>query len=241
MKKNLMIFASIFAFQWLHITSLSAQTCCERKKDGDSTTHTGEVKSRNMFTTSDFGILLGLNNWDNATETPELNQLGSRFFALDWRHNDRLFTGKQIDFALGSGVQIAWNNFMLENDTRFTERLDGTSTFQTLLLPVEKSKLTVARVEIPVLLQVGFKESGLHLGFGVYGGLRVNSYQKLKSSRDEDERVKEDFNLNPFNYGFLAEAGRKNGIKLFAKYDMTTAFRDTNAMNGQVFSAGLRF
>lgn len=241
MKKTLITFASVLIFQCLGATSLSAQMCCEKKKDGDSTTHSGEVKSRNMFPTSDFGILLGLNNWDNATQTPELNQLGSRFFALDWRHNDRLITGRQVDFALGSGVQIAWNNFMLENDTRFVEGVDGVSTFQSLLLPVEKSKLTVARVEIPVLLQVGFKESGLQVGFGVYGGLRVNSYQKLKSSRENEEKVKEDFNLNPFNYGFLAEAGRKHGVKLFAKYDMTNAFRDTNAMNGQVFSAGLRF
>jgi hypothetical protein len=240
MKKTLFII-SVITFQWLSFSSLYAQGCCEKNKESDSTNSWHATKSRNMFPTSDFGILLGLNNWDKAIQTPELNQLGSRFFALDWRHNDRLITGKQVDFALGSGVQIAWNNFMLENDTRFVERLDGTSTLQTLLLPVEKSKLTVARVEIPVLLQVGFKESGLQLGFGVYGGLRVNSYQKLKSSRENEEKIKEDFNLNPFNYGFLAEAGRKSGVKLFAKYDMTNAFRDTNTINGQVFSAGLRF
>ena len=195
-------------------------------------------KPRNMFSRKDFGLYLGLNNFDQNFRTPELDQWRSRYVALQWRKNHRLITGKQVDVALGTGFEFAWNNFMYQDNVELIKD-NGVSELYLLDFEVEKAKLVVNNFNIPVMLQFGFKESGFRFGVGAYGGVRINSYQRFRDFDGGKERIKGDYNLRKFNYGFLAEAG-KGDFRIFAKYDALPLFNDDNPLNGNTVSFGIR-
>jgi hypothetical protein len=71
------------------------------------------LKKNNMFSRKDFGLYLGLNTYETKN-LPELDNVRSRYIALNWRKNHRLITGNQIDVALGTGFEFAWNNYMIK-------------------------------------------------------------------------------------------------------------------------------
>jgi hypothetical protein len=195
-------------------------------------------KPKNMFSKKDFGLFLGLNSLDQTLRTPELDQWKSRYVALQWRRNHRLITGKQVDVALGTGFEVAWNNFMYQDDIELLND-NGVTDFYLLDFDVKKAKLVVNNFNIPIMLQFGFKESGFRFGVGAYGGVRINSYQTFREFEGGKERVKGDYNLRKFNYGFLAEAG-KDDFRLFVKYDALPLFDNNNPVNANVVSFGIR-
>ena len=195
-------------------------------------------KSSNMFSKKDFGLVLAINSFDKAVDMPDLNTWQSRYVALQWRRNHRLLTGRQIDVALGTGLEVAWNNFMMQHDEQYFESGDITD-FELLDSPVRKSKLVVNSLNLPVMFQFGFKESNFRLGIGAYAGVRINSYQKFQEVNDAKYKEKSNYNLRKFNYGLMAELGRGD-VRLFAKYDGLPMFNDNNPINANVFSLGLR-
>lgn len=195
-------------------------------------------KPKNMFSKKDFGLYLGLNTFDQTLRTPELDQWKSRYVALQWRKNHRLITGKQVDVALGTGFEFAWNNFMYQDNVELIKD-NGVSELYLLDFEVEKAKLVVNNFNIPVMLQFGFKESGFRFGVGAYGGVRINSYQTFREFDGGKERIKGDYNLNRFNYGLMAEAGRGD-FRLFVKYDAQPLFNNDNPVNGNAVSFGIR-
>jgi hypothetical protein len=218
----------------------------ERKKKVDVDWHWNDDnddrkpvnRNKNMFSKKDFGLVLGINSFDKAMDMPELNQWQSRYVALQWRKNTKLITGRHIDVALGSGLEFAWNNFMMKYDEQYFE--DGNiSDFELVDYELDKSKLVVNTLNLPVMLQFGFKESDFRLGVGAYGGVRINSYQKFKEFDNTKYKEKGDYNLNRWNYGLMAEAG-KGDFRLFAKYDMQPMFNSNNPINANVFTVGVR-
>jgi hypothetical protein len=195
-------------------------------------------QEKNMFSKKDFGLVLAINSFDAAIDMPELNTWQSRYVALQWRRNNRLITGRQVDVALGTGLEIGWNNYMMQNDEQYYEN-GKTSDFEVLDYPIQKSKLVVNNLNLPVMLQFGFKESNFRFGIGAYGGVRINSYQKFQEFDDSKYKEKGEYNLRKFNYGFMADAGRGD-VRIFAKYDMLPMFNDNNPINANVLSVGLR-
>ena len=83
--------------------------------------HDNNRKSSNMFSKKDFGLVLAINSFDKSNDMPDLNTWQSRYVALQWRRNNRLITGRQVDVALGTGLEIAWNNFMMQHDEQYFE------------------------------------------------------------------------------------------------------------------------
>jgi hypothetical protein len=194
--------------------------------------------NKSMFNKKDFGLVLAINSFDAAKDMPDLNTWQSRYVALQWRRNNKLITGRQVDVALGTGLEIAWNNFMMQHEEQYFEN-GSVSGFELFDYPLEKSKLVVNNVSLPVILQFGFKESNFRFGIGAYGGVRINSYQKFKEFDDAKYKEKGEYNLRKFNYGFMAEAGRGD-VRVFAKYDILPIFNDNNPINANVLSVGLR-
>lgn len=200
--------------------------------------HNRRQKNKSMFSKKDFGLILGINSFDKAVDMPELNQWQSRYVALQWRKNTKLITGRHVDVALGSGLEFAWNNFMMKYDEQFYE--DGNiADFELLDYELDKSKLVVNTLNLPVMLQFGFKESDFRVGVGAYGGVRINSYQKFKEFDSSKYKEKGDYNLNRWNYGLMAEAG-KGDFRLFAKYDIKPMFNSNNPINANVLTVGIR-
>lgn len=204
----------------------------------DSRDYGKNRRSSNMFSKKDFGIVLAINSFDAPLDMPELNTWQSRYVALQWRRNNRLLTGGQVDVALGTGLELAWNNFMMQNDEQYYENGE-ISDFELLDSPIQKSKLVVNNLNLPVMLQFGFKESNFRFGIGAFAGIRINSYQKFQELDDTKYKEKGEYNLRKFNYGFMAEAGRGD-VRIFAKYDMLPMFNDNNPINANVLSIGLR-
>lgn len=195
-------------------------------------------KPRSLFSAKDFGLHIGLNGFDQAKGMPELNQWQSRYVALQWRKNNRLFTGRQMDVALGTGFELAWNNYMYKDDLILVKE-DGISEFYYLDSPADKKKLVVNNLNVPVMLQFGFKESDFRFGVGAYGGIRINSYQRFRDFDGAKDKIKDDYNLRRFNYGFIAEAGRGD-FRLFVKYEKLPLFNDNNSFNANMVSFGFR-
>jgi len=226
------------------ITLITVNQAFAQDPDFDKEGHTEyreyhkNKKPHSLFSKRDFGLYLGLNTFYKPDGTPELKDFPSRYVALQWRKNHKLITGKQMDVALGTGLEVGWNNFMLKEDEKFIS-IGEVSTLTNTDKSYEKVKLVNTTLSIPVMLQFGFKESDFRFGIGAYGGMRVNSYQKFKQNDGDKFREKEDFNLRKFNYGLTAEAG-KGDFRLFVKYDILPAFNDANPINGNTISFGVR-
>jgi hypothetical protein len=228
MKKHILIFALL--------TTVCFNTFAQDTEDDEKVIHT---KRSSIFHRKDFGLYLGLNNVSEATNFPELQNTQSRFVALQWRKNHRLITGSKVDLALGAGYEIAWNNLMFNDNINVLRKSDGTTAFVDAGRNYEKSKLTVFNLNVPLMLQFGFKESDWRLGLGGYVGARLDSYAKTKDNENGTERVRGAYNLNKFRYGVAAEMGRSN-LVIFARYDLTPLFNNTNPVNGNVVSFGVR-
>ena len=199
--------------------------------------------NRRFFSKSDFGFYIGLNNWANGPSTlPTLQTWGSRFIALSLRRNATLINGKKVDMALSYGPEISWNNFMFEEDN-YIDYSTKQITFNTATKSLNKSKLVVTSLNLPIMLNFGFEEAKLKIGIGGYIGYRVGSYRKLKySDSNKKENDKGNYGLNDFRYGLTAEIGKRRGITFFGRYDLSELFKSSqkNVAGVQAWSIGLR-
>ncbi|CAH0997281.1 hypothetical protein EMA8858_03412 [Emticicia aquatica] len=207
-------------------------------EDSRDYTHESHISGRkhNIFSRKDFGLYLGLNNYESKT-LPELDNIRSRYVALNWRKNHRLITGNNVDVAFGTGFEFAWNNYMMKDNIRLVNGTSG-AEFVDVKENLEKSKLVVSNFNIPLMLQFGFKESHWKLGLGAFGGARIGSYVKTKGENGKQHYASA-YNLNKFHYGLAAELGR-NSFAFFARYEITPMFKDNNPINGNAITFGIR-
>lgn len=203
-------------------------------------------KPKKFFSRSDFGIYLGLNNFTEYTsKAPDqllsLRNFASRYVALSFRKNATLVRGNKVDWAISYGPEIAWYNFMFKNSN--VAKYDNNAvSFVENTKPTEKSKLVMPYVNFPVMFNFGFKEDKFKIGFGGYVGYRVGGYTKEKYVNGGKNKTKGDYGFNDLMYGVTAEIGKRNGMTIFARYDLNKLFKESqsNFDNIQAFSLGLR-
>jgi hypothetical protein len=201
-----------------------------------------DVGNRRFFSRSDFGIYLGLNNWSKgSTSGSSLNTWRSRYVALSWRHNATLINGKQVDLALSYGPEIAWNNFMFEEDNAI-QMAGKQVVFKDFGQNLSKSKLVVPMLNFPVMFNIGFEEAKFRIGLGGYVGYRIGGYRKLKYDEGKKEKLRGTYGLDDFRYGLTAEVGKRKGATFFFRYDLNEMFKSDqiNAKGLQAWSIGLR-
>lgn len=215
------------------------------RDDEEEVEHLGKKR---FFSKSDFGIYLGLNSWQNnnpmgPNQLTDLRTGRSRYVALSFRKNATLINTEQVDIALSLGPEIAWYNFMLQNDNIVTNIGDQVAFIEGDER-LSKSKLVMPYLNLPILLNFGFEKSQLQLGLGGYVGYRVGGYSKTKDANGNKVRLKDDYGMNDLFYGLTGELGRRRGLKLFVRYDLTPMFRETqlklNASQLQAWSVGIR-
>ena len=219
----------------------------EEDRDDDSDDKNREAKTKKsdsgrFFSRSDFGFYIGLNNWaKGSTIGSSLDTWGSRYFALSFHKNITLTNGKQVDLALTYGPEIAWSNFMLEEDN-VVQMLGKQVVFKDFGQNLSKSKLVVPMLNLPMMLNFGFKEAKFRIGLGGYIGYRIGGYSKLKYDGGKKEKIKGSYGLEDFRYGLNAELGKRKGATLFVRYDLNQVFKveQTNAKGLQAWSIGLR-
>ncbi|MGR3810835.1 outer membrane beta-barrel protein [Jiulongibacter sp. NS-SX5] len=205
--------------------------------------HVKKKDRSRFFSKSDFGLYLGLNNFlsNSNSSFPELRTWRSRYVALSFRKNATLIKGRQVDLALSYGPEIAWYNFMFENN--YTAVYQGEQvSFPEADFNTSKSKLVMPYLNLPVMLNFGFKEAKFKMGLGGYVGYRIGGYTKTKDTNGNKEKIKSTYGFTNVPYGLTAELGKKNGLTLFFRYDLTNTFKSnqSNATDLQAFSAGIR-
>lgn len=206
-------------------------------------------------TTSDLVFAIGFNN--ALIEGQSLNDSpykigGSGFVELGWAWKTRVFENTNtVRFKYGLSMQ--WNKLDIKDNLYYTEENDVVS-LEEYPLNVSKSKFRTTNLVIPLHFEFGpskkierddyFRYSTykkFKIGIGGYGGVVLQSLQKLKYDEDGSKQKDKfkDYNTNNFVYGLSSYISWGN-VGIYAKYDLSTIFKD-QAIDQNNISLGLRF
>lgn len=234
------------------------QSKIESKKDKDKNSESDdsdkeykrnqERRRRNNWNFNVEGVGIGLNGLVEKTSNPafssesyELKPIGSRYVSLGIGQMPTIAKGKTASLRLYYALEVSWNNFMFEQDNIAVKIPTGVA-FVDAGRELKKSKLTVATINVPFVPRVTFYGSGgrklLHLGAGVYGGYRIDSYSKVKELNNDKKRDHSNFYLNNFRYGLVAHLGIAK-TNFFVKYDLNPLFRPGYGPDVRAISFGI--
>ena len=187
---------------------------------------------------------LGVNNLantDNNTNIPNLRPLASRYFSIAREKSFILSKSKNAGLYLKTGVGVSWNNFMFDNNQTIVSTQNGVE-FKESPVSLEKSKLTASYLNIPLALDLKFKNSFIsHISAGGYVGLNIGSHSKIKTVENQKTKTNDNYFVNKTRYGISAELGFRNSVDLFAHYDLNTVFQNSKGPQANVMSVGIRF
>lgn len=131
--------------------------------------------------------------------------------------------------GLTTGLGIQWNRYMLKNNVDVFSNQDSTFGVTNSFINYRKNVLRATYLQAPLLLEFNTNknpEKAWHLSVGVVGGIRIGSSLKTKWSEDDKtrkERVKSNFNFNPFQAYATAIIGYHN-VNLYVNYGLTEIF-----------------
>ncbi len=206
-------------------------------------------------TTSDLVFAIGFNN--AIIEGQSLNDSpykigGSGFVELGWAWKTRVFENSNaVRFKYGLSFQ--WNKLDIKDNLYFTEE-NNVVSLEEYPLNLRKSKFRTTNLVIPVHFEFGpskkierddyFRYSTykkFKIGIGGYGGIVLQSLQKLKYEENGSKQKDKfkDYNTNNFVYGLSSYISWGN-VGIYAKYDLSTIFKD-QAIDQNNISLGLRF
>jgi len=190
----------------------------------------------------DFNLELGLNNYfqdngnlpsDNANHS--LSPIGSRFVALRGNCNYSWKMGKSETrrFVVIPGLEVQWFNFMFKNNV-VLQKEGGNNVFVPAsnlnYKSIEKSKLSAAYLNVPLMFKIQNLTSDISLAFGVYGGYLLDAYTKVRYTQQDGDKTKQRFragsyNVNNLQYGLKAEIGFSD-VNIFFRYNLNKLFKD---------------
>jgi len=231
--------------------------------DGDHKTHVNitredkwdndrDRKWRKRFNGHWAGFELGFNGLYNkdyslyegtpaaGKEFMELNQPKSLEVNLNFIEYNIVLRDDRLGLVTGLGFSM--NNYKFDNPLTIDKNEDG------LIYPifleednVEKSKLTVSYLTVPLMLEVQIPVNGRSNHFfisgGMLGGINLGSHTKVKNdhSKTKDHGS---FNINPFKYAGIIRFGLKD-ISLYATCSLTSLFKDDKGPEMYPFSIGI--
>ena len=208
-----------------------------------------QEKRANRPVHHDFGVDLGLNALTNKAVpagelAPDLRPFGSRYISFNYHYQVRL-GGRGSPLYLVTGPELAFNNYMLDNNQQFFATTDDRTLILRSALDLQKSKLATSAINLPLLAQLDFKSKkgrdAFRLAGGGFIGYRLGSHTKLKYERDGHTRKDKDrgsYNLQDFQYGVQGLIGI-GGIDLFVKYNLNELFKDNRGPQAQTISFGI--
>lgn len=228
----------------------TTRTGSQKKDDTDRDYDRARRRKRSDGNNFDYTVSIGLNTLlqqSTSTSYPEgdyaLKPLGSRYFAISAGAMPTLIRGKYASLKLYYGVEVAWNNFMFE-DNKIAEKGATGISFTDAGRELQKSKLTVCTLGIPVVPRVTFYDSDgrkvCHIGFGGYVNYRLDSYRKIKEADGSKDRRHDDYYLNSFRYGLVAHLGVRS-FDFFAKYDLNPLFQTGKGPDVRTLTFGIGF
>jgi hypothetical protein len=142
------------------------------------------------------------------------------------------------------GLGIEFNNY------RFTNNIDLVKNSSPLEATVitdrdyAKNKLVTQYLTVPLILNYKSKpndeEHSFNFSAGVQAGYLIGSHQKQKwyDGGKEKRKVRDDFNLSDYRFGYMVSFGYGN-FNLYAKYYPTPMFQDGDGQELNTAAAGL--
>lgn len=163
-----------------------------------------------------------------------------------------LFSSGCFGIVTGLGLEI--NNFRFTNNISLTRDANGylipDNSYTERGIELSKSKLTTTYLNVPILFQFQIgrnsynRRSDCWLSFGVVGGIKLQSYTKVKYSHEGADFKKKDFNnqnVANFHLGFQASVGFYSGFNITAKYYPQSIFRKGAGPDLEQVSIGIGF
>ena len=189
--------------------------------------------------TSGFKAYVGFTNFGGSLLTGyDFRPIGSRFVALAWQTRIPLAVNGFTKLRLITGPEVAWNNFMFQDRNTLVER-NGELIIEQADKDLRKSKLVMAQLNLPLMLNVSFR-SGVSLSLGAYAGMRLDSYTKVKPEGSSAVRTHGTYNLNSVRWGLTTELGFRRSTKLFFRYEPNSPFRSGQGPDASVWAVGLK-
>jgi hypothetical protein len=190
----------------------------------------------------DLNVEFGLNNYlqnngnlpsDNANHA--VSPIGSRYVAIRGNCNYSWKMGKaeKRRFIIIPGVEVQWFNYMFKNKVAL-QKEGGNNVFVPIAnlayKDIEKSKLTAAYLNVPLMFKVQNFKGDFSFALGVYGGYLLDAYTKLKYTQVDGEKTQQRFrsgsyNVNDLQYGVKAEVGF-NHVNVFFRHNLNKLFKD---------------
>lgn len=202
------------------------------------------------------GLELGLNNYlnkdygmgpKNADEFMSLNSSRSINVNINFAQHSFGIVGNRFGMVTGLGFEF-YNYFFRHNNTIVTDA-------QGIIVPsyydpmrVDKSKLTMSYLTVPILFEFQFPgelshSRRLRISVGVIGGLKLGSHTKAVYYVDgnkKKDKNHDDFSINPFRYGFTARVGYKH-INIFTDFYPVPLFEKGKGPELYPISIGIAF
>ena len=142
--------------------------------------------------------------------------------------------------GLYTGIGLGWNNYSLNNPVRLVkgeQRIEGDWVDETVEGRVKKSKLGVLYVQAPLMIEVRPTRS-FFIAAGVTGGLRVDTWSKIKFVDKNKEKVHSDYYVNLLKLDATLRAG-SDDMGFFASFNLLPLFEDTCGPTSHTLNFGV--
>lgn len=149
---------------------------------------------------------------------------------------------KHIGITTGLGFEFSRYEF--KNNTMLLSNADSTWGRIDSIPVYDKNFLKTTYLQVPLLLDfttASMESKSVSLAAGVVGGYRIGTKMKVKYHADgskNKDRVKDDFNVNPFKLAATARLSLGN-TTLFATYSLTSLFEKGKGPEAYPVSVGL--
>lgn len=188
------------------------------------------------------GLMNGDRNVENPAGYPFLDLNYSKSVGVNINFFEQNINLYDQHLGLVTGLGLTWNNYRFTKNVVLTQdgKLDGYFDIDPTK-NYEKSKLMVASLRVPLLLEYQtnskLKANSFHISGGVVGSARTWSHSKIKV---DGSKVKDkgDFYINPFRADAMATIGW-GVINLYGTYAITEMFRHNKGPEVYPFEIGI--
>lgn len=196
------------------------------------------------------GLDLGVNGYLNteggtrpSNPAMMLNYSNSRYFAINFLKFDGRLIGNNLFFVTGLGIN--WYSYRFSNNYTLNAHSASFSATENNNLDYCKNKLGITYLTAPLLLEVHMGEKNkVHLAVGASLSYKIDAWVKQKyedaNGEDHKTKVKDNFNLSPFNVNGMLRVGYGD-FTLFGNYSFTQLFeKGSSGPELYPFSVGVR-
>jgi hypothetical protein len=192
------------------------------------------------------GFLNNTNQIARKEDAPFLELDYARSIGLQFNLFEKRFPIVKEYVGLTTGLGFQWNRYMLNKDVNLMANQDSTYGISNGSIDYQKNVLRSTYLQAPLLIEFNTNKNSdesWHFSLGVVGGIRIGSSWKTKWEDDEKtrrEKVKSNFNLNPFQAYATAIVGFED-INIYVNYGLTNIFVKDKGPTFSPVNAGLLF